>query len=151
MREGETNRGTGNDYFLGVEQTGKKPFTESQPIRKRQIHTIGKLGNGILRPKKSYIKFGKVFVPKKPVIRTSKSSLSDEQKTKDLAKQIADSIQARIDGVKAKEQQTEDTAKTESTGMSKALKGSLIAGGIILFIAGIVIVSRKKSQKLKTA
>lgn len=151
MSDGKEDLGKGNDYFLGSDEIGKEPFTKSRPIRKNKRHTIGKLGNGILRPKKSYIKGGKDFAPKIYFGKTYKPQLTDTAKTQELVKQIEDSIQARIDKAKAATKQETEIEKSEKKPMNKKLKGGLIAGAIILVIAGIVYVSKKRSTKLKTA
>lgn len=152
MRERAKNTDNGNDYFLGAERVEKKPFTISQPIRKKKVHTIGKLGTGMLRPPKTKLKVDRNQKNIRHYTLNSKSALTDSNTTKQMVKQIEDSIQARIDKAKAAEKEKAQVEKDqeEMKPMNSTLKYSLIAGAFILVIGGIVLIARKKSIKTKT-
>jgi len=151
MRKRKKILKNGNDYFLGSKEGGLNPFTESQPIRKKRRQTIGNLGTGILRPPKREIKHYITKKPIQPFAKPLKSSLSDSAKTQELAKQIADSIQARIDKATIVNQHAKEADKSKSEPMNKFLKGGLIASAFLAVVIGVVIYSKKKVPKLKTA
>ena len=81
--------------------------------------------------------------------KNSLLQLTNKDSTEKLAKQIATSIQNRIDKAALKEQE-ETVVIEEENGKSPLLIGSMIVGGLI--VKGILIYVFKKSNtpKLKT-
>ena len=150
MRERRKKRNKGNDYFLGGETVGKEPFTISQPIRKKKVYTIGKLGNGILRPKNRTL--GQQLESKdiSPNYQDSLVQLTNKDSTAKLAEQIATSIQNRIDEAALKKD-AENPITEEVSKKSPVIIGTMIVGGLI--VTGILIYVFKKAKKptLKTA
>ena len=137
------------DSFINEELIATDPFTFSR-FSKSFNHGFGGLGNGILRPKQTTIKEKFEFDVILPDYKNSLLQLTDKDSTEKLAKQIATSIQNRIDKAGLKEQE-ETVVIEEENGKSPLLIGSMIVGGLIVTGILIYVFKKSKTPKLKTA
>ncbi len=126
------NKGLGDGFLL--QGIGKKPFNLSEPIREKRGYTIGKFNMPRINPPL----FAGVDIVKPPSLQNS-PKLTDKEKTELLAKQIADSIQARIDKARLEEIENQKAKDEESQKTSRfsplLIIGTVLVGGLLIFIA----------------
>lgn len=94
---GDKNKNAGNDYFLSPNKGFDASVINKKIVRTEQ-NGFGGLGDGILRPKSSQFSTPPISIDNnRRYLFKPMGALSEKEKTDQLSKQIADSIQARID------------------------------------------------------
>ncbi len=120
----------GNERFFGIPPKQLNPQTKENVFTTSGAKGFGKLGSGILRPQRNPfgISIKPVQLPKEKF--ASKMSLSDEDRAKQIADHITDSLQKRID------EATANKIKEAKEGKEKAEEEGSFAGQIALYITG---------------
>jgi len=136
------------DHFINEQLLIDEPFTFGRTNRNSRRRTIGKLGNGILRPKYRTVG-GNSKQDSIPSTTQHLFKMTDQDTTEKISQQIATSIQNRIDKAALENQEQKATIEPSSK-KSKVITTVVIVGGIIA--AGILIYVFKKStpKNLKT-
>jgi hypothetical protein len=139
-----------SDHFINEELLSTEPLKFDQVFNQSRRRTIGKLGNGILRPGKSKLpkeeKFDNSLHSGSAFLRPTKKNELDQ-----LSGKIATSIQNRIDKATLEKR---EQAKAEKPTSKKShivtvtiILSGLIASGILIYVFRRSAPSKPKTVK----
>lgn len=137
------------DDFINEELLIEEPFSFDRRFTSTRKRTIGKLGNGILRPKYRTITSQSNQDITRPLSAQNLLKLTDKDKTEKLSQQVATSIQNRIDKATLENQEQQVTTESNSK-KSNTITGILIVSGLIVTSILIYVFKRSTPLKLKT-